>query len=214
MNSNLAFFLTCALLISLSEARLAVDFCVADPNLPTGPEGRACKNPSNVTVYDFIYTGFRTPGQTSIIFNNNIDVAFVDTFPGLNGLGLSMVRLDFGVNGVIPMHSHPRASEVLILAKGSIIAGFIDTNDVAYYKKLQVGDVIILPQGLLHFQVNVGKSPALAFVSFNNANPGIQFTSTSLFAGNLPAKLVEKTTLIDHDQVIKLRKVFGKYSVL
>ncbi|XP_074271861.1 auxin-binding protein ABP19b-like [Silene latifolia] len=209
MNSNLAFFLTCALLISLSEA-LVVDFCVTDPDLPTGPEGNACKNPSNVTVDDFIYTGFRTPGQTSVIFNNSIDGAFVDTFPGLNGLGLSMARLDFGVNGVIPMHSHPRASEVLILAKGSIIAGFIDTNDVAYYKKLQVGDVIIFPQGLLHFQVNVGESLALAFVSLNNANPGIQITSTSLFAGNLPAKLVEKTTLLDHDQVIKLRKAFGK----
>lgn len=206
MNS-LAFFITCALLVSFSHA-IASDYCVGDLSLPMGPAGYACKNPNNVTVDDFIFTGFRTGGPTNNIFKNNVNLAFANAYPGLNGLGISMGRLDFGVGGVIPMHTH-RTSEVLILIKGKIVAGFIDTNDVAFYKTLEVGDVMVFPEGLLHFQANVGNEPALAFVSLSSPNPGIQVTSSSLFGGNLPAELVERTVLLDHSEVIKLRKIFS-----
>ncbi|KAK9664936.1 hypothetical protein RND81_14G078400 [Saponaria officinalis] len=205
--NNLAFFITFSLLASLSRA-IVSDYCVGDLNLPMGPAGYACKNPNNVTVDDFIFTGFRVGGPTNNIFKNNANLAFANAYPGLNGLGISLGRLDFAVGGVIPLHTH-RTSEVLILIKGRIIAGFIDINNMAYYKTLEVGDVMIFPEGLLHFQVNIGKKPALAFVSLNSANPGFQVTSSALFAGNLPAELVEKTVLLDHAQVIKLRKLFG-----
>ncbi|XP_074267689.1 germin-like protein subfamily 3 member 3 [Silene latifolia] len=208
--NNLAFFITCSLIASISHA-IVSDFCVGDINLPMGPSGYACKNPSNVTLDDFIFTGFRVGGPTNNGFKNNVHLAFADAYPGLNGLGISIARLDLAVGGSIPMHTH-RSSEVIILVKGTIIAGFIDNDNVAYYKTLEVGDVMIFPQGLLHFQVNVGKGPALAFVSLNSANPGLQVTSTALFAGNLPAEIVEKTTLIDHSQVLKLRKMFGNSS--
>ncbi|KAJ8424115.1 hypothetical protein Cgig2_009699 [Carnegiea gigantea] len=57
--------------------------------------------------------------------------------------------------------------------------------------------------------VNVGKTTALAFVTLNSAKPGLQFIDDSLFAGNLPSWLVEKTMLLDPDQVQKLKRAFG-----
>ncbi|XP_021732259.1 auxin-binding protein ABP19a-like [Chenopodium quinoa] len=173
-----------------------------------GPEGYACKDPTTVTSDDFVYTGFRGEKPTTNIFRNHLTLAFANAYPALNGLGIALARLDFAVGGVIPVHSH-RTSEVLIVAKGTIIAGFIDTNNTAYYKKLEVGDVMMFPQAMLHFQVNVGKTPALAFVSLNGANPGLQITSSSLFEGNLPGEIAEQISLLSHQEVTRMKKLFG-----
>ncbi|KAK9715660.1 hypothetical protein RND81_06G180300 [Saponaria officinalis] len=191
-----------------SSATTVVDFCVADFSYPLGPAGYPCKNPKNVTVDDFIFTGLSVPADTTAnIFKLGATFAVDTTFPGLNGLGLSMVRLDLGVGGVVPIHTH-RVSEVILVIDGPIIAGFIAEDNTAYFKTLYKGDIMIFPQGMLHFQVNVGDAPALAFVSLNSPNPGFQFTTTSLFANDLPAEVVEKITLLDAQQVKKLKKLF------
>uniref|UniRef100_A0A7C8YMK0 Germin-like protein n=1 Tax=Opuntia streptacantha TaxID=393608 RepID=A0A7C8YMK0_OPUST len=195
------------LLASLSEA-IVEDFCVADYSLPNGPAGYSCKDPAKVTFEDFVFSGLSVPGNTSNIYSSAVTPAFSSEFAALNGLGLAMARLDIAVGGVVALHTH-RTSEVLISIEGEIVAGFISTNNTAYYKKLNVGDVIIFPQSLLHFQVNVGKTSALAFVALNSAKPGLQFIDDSLFAGNLPSWLVEKTMLLDPEQVQKLKRAFG-----
>ncbi|CAO2817520.1 unnamed protein product [Amaranthus hypochondriacus] len=195
------------LVASITHA-IELDFCVGDVSLPRGPAGYACKDPAKITTDDFVYTGFRGEKPTTNIFKNHLTLAFSNAYPALNGLGLSLARLDFAVGGVIPVHSH-RTSEVLILAQGSIIAGFIDTNNTAYYKKLEVGDVMIFPEAMLHFQINVGKTPALAFVALNSANPALQITSSSLFAGNLPSELAQQMTLLSSDEVMRMKKMFA-----
>ncbi|XP_056692468.1 auxin-binding protein ABP19a-like [Spinacia oleracea] len=205
--NNLTYFFVFCLLASLSHA-IELDFCVGDSSLPRGPKGYVCKDPARVTTDDFVYTGFRGERTITNVFGNNVTLAFSDAFPALNGLGISMARLDFGVGGVIPLHSH-RTSEVLILAKGSIIAGFIDANNTPYYKRLQVGDVMVFPQAMLHFQINVGRTPATAFVSLNGANPALQLTTPSLFAGNLPADIAEQITLLSHKEVMRMKRMFG-----
>lgn len=208
MKNNLAFsFFTLFLFASISKA-IEIDYCVGDPNLPRGPEGYACKDPSTLTVDDFIFTGFRGEKTIRNIFRNNITTATVIEYPALNGQGISMARLDFGVGGVIPVHSH-RTSEITVVIKGTIIAGFIDTNNTAYYKTLEVGDVMIFPQSMLHFQVNVGRTPATAYVSLNGANPAVQLTPPSLFAGNLPAELAQQITLLSRKEVMRMKRLFG-----
>ncbi|KAK9705568.1 hypothetical protein RND81_07G067000 [Saponaria officinalis] len=204
---NLAVFFTLSLLIRVSHA-IVEDYCVGDLTLPKTPSGYACKDPSKVTVDDFIFTGFRVAGATTNIYKNHLNLAFANAYPGLNGLGISIARIDIGVGGVVPIHTH-RTSEVFLCVKGRIIAGIIDTNNTAYYKTLEVGDVMIFPQALLHFQVNAGDTPALAFVSLNSPNPGLQVIDDSLFAGNLPSELVEKIMLLDPEQVKKLKKALG-----
>ncbi|CAO2841710.1 unnamed protein product [Amaranthus hypochondriacus] len=208
MNAFTYIFLFITLLATLSCATLVVDYCVADFNYPSGPTGYPCKNPAKLTADDFVTSNMGIAGNTSNPFNAAVYLAIDTTFPAFNGLGISMGRLDLDVGGVIPAHTH-RSSEVILVIEGTILAGFIDTNDTAFYKTLKKGDMMIFPPTLLHFQVNVGNTPALAFVSLNSANPGFQVIATSFTANNLPTEVVQKISLIDATQIKKLKRMFG-----
>ncbi|XP_074284404.1 auxin-binding protein ABP19a-like [Silene latifolia] len=204
-----AFLLSLLVFFTVSSATSVVDFCVADLTYPVGPTGYPCKNPANLTADDFVFSSLGVPGDTSTnIFKSTATAAVDNTFLALNGLGLSMFRLDIGVGGVIPIHTH-RVSELILVIEGTIIAGFIGSDNTAYHKTLKKGDIMIFPQSLLHFQVNVGKKPALAFVSLNSPNPGFQTVATSLAANDLPTNVIEKITLLDAKQVKNLKKLFG-----
>ncbi|XP_057537608.1 auxin-binding protein ABP19b-like [Amaranthus tricolor] len=184
-----------------------VDYCVSNLKLPKTPAGYPCVNPDKLTSDDFVFTGFRNSGNFTI-FNSAVVPATDETFPALNGLDLAMSRIDIAVGGVVPIHTH-RVSEIIIVIEGTIIAGFIGTNNTAYYKILNKYDVMIFPHTLLHFQVNVGDTPALAFVSLNSANPGFQTVSVALGANDLPTEIISKITLLDEQQVRRLKSIFG-----
>ncbi|XP_021865730.1 auxin-binding protein ABP19b-like [Spinacia oleracea] len=201
-------FIIFSLMVSFTSATSVIDFCVADFNFPVTPAGYPCRNPANLTVDDFVFSGLSVAGNTSNIFNVGVTAAFDLTFPALNGLGISLARLDIGVGGVVPIHSH-RVSEVILMIEGTIIAGFIGSDNTAYYKTLNKGDIMIFPHTLLHFQVNVGDAPALAFVSLNSANPGFQFITTSIGANDLPTEIVQRITLFDAAQVRRVKRLFG-----
>lgn len=185
------------------------DFCVADLKLSDTPSGYPCKKAASLTEKDFVYSGLGVAGNTSNIIKAAVTPAFVAQFPAVNGLGISLGRLDIATGGVIPMHTHPGASEVLVNIQGTILAGFISSANKVYYKTLNKGDIMVFPQGLLHFQINSGKSPVLAFVSFSSASPGLQITDFALFANDLPTELVTKTTFLDPAVVKALKKVLG-----
>ncbi|KAM7275588.1 hypothetical protein ACFE04_017454 [Oxalis oulophora] len=197
-----------SLLLSSSYA-LTQDFCVGDLSLPDAPCGFPCKKVAKVNENDFVYSGLGKAGNTTNIIKAAVTPAFVSQFPGLNGLGISIARLDLAVDGVIPMHTHPAGSEVLVVVEGTICAGFISSANTVYFKTLNKGDIMVFPEGLLHFQINSGTTPALAFVSFSSHNPGLQILDFALFANDLPSELVEKTTFLDDVQVKKLKKVLG-----
>lgn len=205
---HIIFFFS-QLLIFSSHAAVQ-DFCVGDLSGPEGPAGYSCKKPAKVTVDDFVFSGLGMAGNTSNLIKAAVTPAFSAQFPGVNGLGISMARLDLAVDGVVPLHTHPGGSEVLVVVGGTICAGFISSSaNSVYFKTLKKGDIMVFPQGLLHFQINGGQIPALAFVSFSSPSPGLQITAFALFANNLPSALVEKTTFLDDAQVKKLKAVLG-----
>ncbi|KAJ4950733.1 hypothetical protein NE237_027565 [Protea cynaroides] len=185
------------------------DFCVADYLAPEGPAGYSCKKPANVTVADFVYSLAKS-GNTTNIINAAVTPAFAAQLPGVNGLGISIARLDLAPSGVIPLHTHPGGSEILVVIQGKISAGFISSSaNTVYLKTLKKGDIMVFPQGLLHFQVNAGGTKAIAFVSFSSPSPGLQILDFALFANDFPSMLVEKTTFLDDAQVKKLKGVLG-----
>ncbi|XVE97901.1 hypothetical protein REPUB_Repub03eG0058800 [Reevesia pubescens] len=203
----LPIFFIFSFLVSSSNA---LDFCVADLKAPQGPAGYSCKKPEVVTTDDFVFSGLGVAGNTSNLIKAAVTAAFDAQFPGVNGLGISMARLDLAVSGVVPMHTHPGASEVLVVIEGSILAGFISSSaNKVYFKSLKIGDIMVFPQGLLHFQINAGKTPALAFVSFSSPSPGLQIIDFALFGNNLPSDILEETTFLDDAQVKKLKGVLG-----
>ncbi|KAL5579556.1 hypothetical protein UlMin_011998 [Ulmus minor] len=185
------------------------DFCVGDLKAPEGPAGYSCKAPAKVTVDDFVFSGLAKSGNTTNIINAAVTPAFAAQFPGVNGLGLSLARLDLAPKGVIPFHTHPGGSEALIVLRGVITAGFVSSANTVYLKTLKKGDVMVFPQGLLHFQVNAAKIHAKAIVSFSSPSPGLQILDFALFGNNLPSALVEATTFLDPAQVKKLKGVLG-----
>lgn len=135
--------------------------------------------------------------------------AFAAQFPGVNGLGVSMARLDLAPCGLIPMHTHPGATELLFVAQGSIQSAFISSANKVYLKTLKKGDIMVYLQGLLHFQINARGMPAIAYLSFSSPMPGLQITDTAFFGNDLPSELVTKSTFLDAAQVKKLKAVLG-----
>ncbi|KAH7855833.1 hypothetical protein Vadar_029493 [Vaccinium darrowii] len=206
----LPLLFTISLLFSSSAHASVLDFCVADPSLPNGPAGYPCKNPAKVTVDDFVYHALGIPGNTSNFIKAAFTPAFAPQFPGVNGLGISIGRFDIAVDGVLPLHTHPGASEILFVVEGTICAGFISSSaNTVYFKTLYKGDAMVFPQGLLHFLFNSGQTLATAIASFTSPNPGAQVMDFALFANNLPSAIVEKTTFLDDAEVKKLKAVFG-----
>ena len=152
--------------------------------------GFACKNPRTVKAEDFFLSGFNKPaaGNAMNSLGTNLKPASVAQLPGLNTLGLSLVRIDYAPGGVIPPHTHPRASEILVVLQGTLYAGFVSStpNDTLYSKVLSAGDVFVFPQGLTHFNMNYGRSKAVALVAFNSQNPGRIVTANNVFGSRPP----------------------------
>ncbi|ERN11246.1 germin-like protein subfamily 3 member 3 [Amborella trichopoda] len=187
----------------------SLDYCVADLSLPPTPSGFPCKSPSKLTSDDFYFTGLGVAGNTSNIIKAAVTPAFSPQFPAVNGLGLSLARLDVLPGGVIPLHTHPAGNEALVMIQGTLCAGFVDTANNVFLQTLKKGDVMVFPQGLLHFQINSGGIPALAFVTFSSPTPGLQITSIALFGSNFPSKLIEGTTFLSDAEVKRLKGILG-----
>ncbi|KAH9321100.1 hypothetical protein KI387_015739, partial [Taxus chinensis] len=185
------------------------DFCVADLGAALTPSGYPCKKATSLTADDFAFSGLVNAGNVSNAINAAVSPAFSPQFPAVNGLDISIARLDLAPSGVIPLHTHPGASEILVIIQGAICAGFISTDNVVYSKTLYRGDVMVFPRGLLHYQINVGKSNAVAFASFGGSLPGLQITSFALFASDLPAAVIEKTTFLSDPEVKRLKAFLG-----
>ncbi|CAN1166650.1 Auxin-binding protein ABP20 [Linum perenne] len=200
-----------SIISSYSYSIQAVDFCVADLNGYHTPSGFVCKNPANVTVDDFVFSGLTTPANTSNRNKAGATPAFVEEFPGLNGLNLAAVRADYAPGGAFPLHVHPHSSELIYVVEGTVTAGFVSgaASNTVYVKKLKQGEIMVLPQGLVHFQVNTGDKNAVLLATFGNAEPGVQVISSALFGNNFESFLVEKTTNIDVREIKRLKAILG-----
>ncbi|XP_072979927.1 germin-like protein 2-4 [Typha angustifolia] len=188
------------------------DFCVPDPgpnpvqltHLSTYP----CKNPSNASADDFVFSGIRFPGN----FSNQTGFAGISVnptqFPGLNTLGMSFARADFEQGGVNPPHYHPRATETALVLTGRVYSGFVDSAGRIYAKVLEKGEVMVFPRGLVHFQMNVGESRATIFGSFNSQNPGLVRIPGTVFGSGIKDAVLEKAFGLSPEELEKLEKRF------
>ncbi|KAF9616126.1 hypothetical protein IFM89_028592 [Coptis chinensis] len=77
--------------------------------------GSCCKDPALATGDDFYLSGLHLAGNTSNLQGSAVIPANVAQIPGLNTLSISMVRIDFRPNGLNPPHTHPRATEILVV---------------------------------------------------------------------------------------------------
>ncbi|XP_061360822.1 germin-like protein subfamily 1 member 1 [Gastrolobium bilobum] len=188
------------------------DYCVADNKNAFFINGVPCINPKQVSSSHFVTSALSKPGNTSNNFGFSVTPTNTVNLPGLNTLGLVLVRVDIAGNGIVPPHSHPRASEVTTCLKGRLLVGFIDTSNRVFTQNLRPGESFVFPKGLLHFLFNIDtKEPALALSGLNSQNPGAQIASLASFASKPPIldEILEKAFQITKREVETIRRNLG-----
>jgi quercetin dioxygenase-like cupin family protein len=192
---------TFALAIAFEPSPLQ-DFCVADPTSQARVNGLSCLDAKLVTAQHFSFSGVHIAGNTSNPLGSRVTPVNVVQIPGLNTLGISLARIDYAPTGVVPPHTHPRATEVLTVIEGSLYVGFVTSNpnNQLITKVLQKGDVFVFPVGLVHFQKNVGYGNTVSISALSSQNPGVITIANAVF-GSKPG--IEEDVLAKAFQVDK-----------
>ncbi|XP_065619673.1 germin-like protein subfamily 1 member 20 [Quercus suber] len=220
MMKGVSFFVTVAILALASSLASAYDpsplqdFCVAINDVKSGVfvNGKFCKDPAMVSANDFFFSGLNIPGNTGNKVGSNVTLVNVDKLAGLNTLGISLARIDYAPYAVNSPHTHPRGTELLVVIEGTLLAGFVTSDpNKLFTKVLNKGDVFIFPIGLIHFQINIGETAALAFASFNSQNPGLITIANAVFGSNPPINpnVLIKAFQLDKGVVEYLQKAFA-----
>ncbi|GAV69732.1 Cupin_1 domain-containing protein, partial [Cephalotus follicularis] len=190
------------------------DFCVAlnDTTSAVLVNGKFCKDPKLVKAEDFFFSGLDKVGNTSNKEGSAVTLVDVDQLGGLNTLGISLARIDFAPYGLNPPHTHPRGTEILVVLEGSLNVGFVTSNteNRLFTKVLNVGDVFVFPIGLIHFQQNIGNTPAVAISGLSSQNPGVITIANAVFGSNPPISIdvLNKAFQIDTNVVKYLQSQF------
>ncbi|KAF8686661.1 hypothetical protein HU200_043491 [Digitaria exilis] len=192
------------------------DYCVPDAGghgrpvelalLPSYP----CRSPANLTASDFAFAGVRAAGN----FSGDTGFAGISVtpaqFPALHTLGMSFARADLSAaGGVNPPHYHPRATETALVLAGRVYAGFVDSGGRIFAKVLEIGEVMVFPRGMVHFQMNVGDEPATVYGSFNSENPGIVRIPATVFGSGIKDGVLERAFGLSPEELRRLEKKFG-----
>ncbi|KAL2498474.1 Germin-like protein subfamily 1 member 7 [Abeliophyllum distichum] len=196
------------------------DFCVGvkDDEAKVFVNGKICKDPNMVNADDFFFPGLNKPGNTSNAQGSKVTPVNVNQLPGLNTLGISLVRIDYAPYGLNPPHTHPRATEVLVVVEGTLFVGFVTSNPAdpkdknkLFTKTLYPGDVFVFPEGLIHFQFNVGKTDAFVFAGLSSQNPGVITIANAVFASDPPITLdvLTKAFQVDANVIKYLQAQFN-----
>ncbi|KAI7728421.1 hypothetical protein M8C21_000905 [Ambrosia artemisiifolia] len=194
------------------EPKPLQDFCVSDPNSSVFINGMACKNPMQIQANDFYFRGLHLKGNTSNPFGLMVQPVTVAQLPGLNTLGISMIRIDYAPWGINPPHTHPRATEIITVIEGTLQVGFI-TSYPEYRlitKVLYQGDVFVFPVGLVHFQQNVANKSAVVIGALSSQNPGAIMVGNAVFGSKptISSEILAKAFQVDKKVVDLLKAKF------
>uniref|UniRef100_A0A0E0GR54 Germin-like protein n=1 Tax=Oryza nivara TaxID=4536 RepID=A0A0E0GR54_ORYNI len=109
-----------------------------------------------------------------------------------------------------PPHTHPRATEIMFVAEGTLDVGFVTTANKLFTRTVSKGEVFVFPRGLVHFQRNSGNTSALAIAAFNSQLPGTQSIADTLFgaAPPLPSDTLARAFQVDGGMVESIKSKF------
>ena len=192
--------------LALSASPLAV--VAGDPDILTDYIVPLGASPGNITGQFFTYTGLRAslaapapaPGASFTATK-----ASMAEFPALNGQSVSYAALSFPAGSVNPTHTHPRASELLLLVEGALSVGFVDTAGKLFTQDLATGDMFVFPKGTVHWQCNKGTEPARALSAFGSAAAGLVSIPVTVFGTGIDDTVLAKSFKTDVATVQKLK---------
>ena len=91
-------------------------------------DGKFCKDPKLTNANDFFFPRLNIPRNTSNLVGSTVTPVNVDQILGLNALGISFVRIDYAPYGLNPPHTHPCATEILVVLEGTLYVCFVTSN--------------------------------------------------------------------------------------
>ena len=205
-----ALLVAAAIAGALSDPTPLQDICVADLQATTLLDGFACKPQTAVVDDDFFSRAIASAGSTNNPFRVNSTRATVATFPGLNTLGVSITRVDLAPGGLNPPHSHPRASELVMVLKGEVMVGFTTGANRLFSKVVRENELFVVPRGLQHFQLNNGTGDAVFIAMFDGQSPGVVTPTFAMFSTKpaMPMEVLTKTFLMGEDEVTAMKSKF------
>ncbi|XP_077234455.1 germin-like protein 9-3 [Tasmannia lanceolata] len=165
--------------------------------------------PPNVTAVDGTFFTY-TPS-----FGQSLDAIEPETFkvfkvtmkefPALNGQSVSYAILLFPIGTVNPPHTHPRSAELLLLIRGSLEVGFVDTTNKLYTQTLQAGDMFVFPKGLMHYQYNNANDTSVAVSAFGSASAGTVSVPLAVFNTSIDDGILAKSFKTDVYTIQKIK---------
>ena len=174
--------------------------------------GKFCKDPKLAMADDFFFSGLHIPGNTSNPVGSAVTPVNVAQIAGLNTLGISLARVDYAPYGLNPPHTHPRATEILVVLEGTLYVDFVISNpeNRLISKVLNKGDVFVFPIGLIHFQFNIGHTNAVAIAALSSQNPGVITIANAVLGSDPPISIdvLTKAFQLDKDVVNFLQSSF------
>jgi hypothetical protein len=132
----------------------------------------------------FVFDFLNAP-NTSVVASSagNITTAFVGTFPALQDTGASMYLFQIGPCGMVLPHTHPRASEFVVVTEGALVTQFLtETGSEVFTNTLGTYQATIFPQGSLHVEFNPNCTPMKFIGAFDNPDPGTFFVVPGFFS--------------------------------
>ena len=113
--------------------------------------------------------------------------------PALTGEGLAMGLVTIEPCGINLPNHHPRGSELFYVVEGSFLrSGLLEENGGrSLVSDVSAGQVVFYPQGLVHYQQNLGCETAVLLTTFSSDDPG--FVEESVRLGELPVEALAST---------------------
>lgn len=181
--------------LSISHTSLAGDPDILTDFIP----------PPNATFFTF--TGFRSLAAAAPVPPKfQVVKATMEQFPALDGQSVSYAVLMYPPASVNPVHTHPRAAELLFLTQGKLEVGFVDSTNKLYTQSLQEGDLFVFPKGLVHFQYNADAvNPAFAISAFGSAAAGTVSLPNTLFNSTVDDTVMALSFKTDVATIQKLK---------
>ena len=90
-----------------------------------------------------------------------------------------------------------------------MVYGFVEENGGRgpFINTIRTGNVLVIPQGLVHFTQNIDCKPARIITSFNSEDPGVITLSTTEFA--LPVQVLEATYNLSKEEILNIKAGLG-----
>ncbi|XP_057860373.2 germin-like protein 5-1 [Cryptomeria japonica] len=189
------------------------DYCLADTKSSAiFINGLPCLSPNETSAKHFTTSALGSPANTSgSIYGFGGTLTNAQMLPGINTLGISIARADLEVGGQVPLHTRPRATEIVYILQGKLVAGFVNSSNKLFSHTVKAGDVFVFPKGTLHFVHNIGGTHASLIAAFNSQNGGVAVTPMITLAANpgIPPEVLSKAFQISSKDVKKIRKGLG-----